>query len=266
MIRIGKNSIYYHHFSGKKSRFVEEDELMDFLSDEVRLDKTVTFERIFKLMLMHSAVIDTVFNVGCLYGYSLNQYVEEFMKFEEEETSMDYLEVYWGSEYWDFKDGGKKELVCYPSFHGQSKTGFPNIGLTGIHLNNLRKYKVRLNTLIQYHDREKYKDEEGETRFNYPLLIEGHRDFRLFDMIQGILHEISFHGTPEQRDEFMKELEEQADRIDRGEEKLYEMRFEDDKVKLYNEDGTFHDYLFDEDREDDDSYECGCKGLCDCDD
>jgi len=267
MIRIGEKSLYYHHFTGdQKPRFVEEDELLEFLSDEVRLDKTVTFERLFKLMLAHHVVIDTIFNVGCLYGHSIEQYVDEFMKFDDDEDpdSVDYLEAYWHSEYWNFD--GEKELSCYPAFHG-IKENFTdkyikepcrmNMGLDFTPVNQLRKYKVKINPHIQYNEWNK-KGKTIEER--YPLLVEGDRQFTLFDLFRAILHDISFYGTPENRNSKRDELDETVKRIDSGEEKLYQLLTDDEGEFIEDDDGNLK---FKEVKKDD-LDDCGCGGNCDC--
>jgi len=272
MIRIGEKSLYYHPiYADAKPRFVEEDELPMFLSDTVKLDKTVTFERVFKLIIMHNELFNMIFKVGCLGGYKIDQYIDEFMKFDDDKDpdSMDYLEVYWHSEYWNFD---YKELSCYPAFHGikenytdehQKEPCRMNMGLDFTSINNLRKYKIKLNENVRYHDYIK-KAETIEEK--YPLLVEGNTEFRLFDLIQAILNDISFYGSPEQRDAKAKELDETVKRIESGEEKTYEMKIEDGKFNFYDtETGDLHDSWDDPD-EDDDSLDCGCNGLCDCDD
>ena len=226
-----------------KPRFVEEDELPMFLSDEVRLDKTVTFETLFKLIMIHADLFNLIYAQGTLGNYTIEQYSEEFFKFDDDEDpdSIDYLEAYWHSEYWNFD--GEKELGCYPSFHGikenytdknQKEPCRMNIGLDFTGINQLRKYKVKLNTHVQYNDWIK-KGKTVEER--YPLLVEGKHEFNLFELFQAILHEISFYGTPENRDAKRDELDATVERIESGEEKLYQLLTDENDEFILDDEG-----------------------------
>ena len=234
MIRINKNYIVYHPLNGDGAEFIDDKDLIQYLSDEVRLDKTVTFERIFNLMIQHKHMLNLIYQGGTLRGFTIDTYEDEYMKFDDDKDpdSIDYLELYWHSEYWDLDSG--KELTCSPSFHG-IKENFTDKhfiepvkmgkGLDFFPLNNWRKYKVRTKPYIIYQDHNK----DGKTiEEKFPILVEGERDFKLFDLFEAILHEISFYGTPENRDEKADELKEISDRIDRGEEEFFEMFIDDD--------------------------------------
>lgn len=278
MIRINKNYIVYHsHSMDEKSRFIDVDQLPMYLTEEVLLDKTVTFESIFNLLIKHGKLFNHIF-FSTMGGHTIDMFIDDFMKNDDDKDSesIDYLELYWHSEYWNFDDS-EKELSCYPSFHGVCENytddnfkdqGKMNISILGSNLNSLKKCKVKINPKIQYHD---FIIDKKNVKERFPLIIEGNRNFRFVDLIQAILVEISFFGTPKERDEKMKELNDTSHRIQRGEEKLYKMEFEDGKINLYNEDGSFYKTMFDDDdsncdclNNSDQDSNCDCGENCKC--
>lgn len=263
MIRINKNNLIYHSFAmEEKPQFVEVEDLMEYLSDEVKIGKGVTFKRIFDLMIIHQDFLNIIFARKTLGYYKIQDYIAEYMKEDDDETAneIDYLEACWHSEYWNFD--GDKELSCYSAFHGirekftdkyQKEPCRMGMGLDFTPINHWKKYVVKIDNTIKYNDFIK----DGKTaEERHPLLVEGKRDLKLFDLFQCILHEISFYGLPKDRDTKRDELNETSRRIDSGEEKLYELKFDDDGKIIWE------DYVEDDTDED----ECGCGGTCDCDD
>ena len=230
MIRITKNSIIYHalHPDGE-NRFIADDDIATCLSDEVRIGKNVTFERIFDLIITNKEIFNIIFAQGTLGNYKIDVYLDEYNQDDNDDDpdSITYLEVYWGTDYWNFD--GEKEVSLYPSFHGirkgytdefQKEPCDMNIGICN-QIQNLKKYKMTINNYVVYND---YIKKEKDLNKKYPLLMEGEKTMTLFDFIRGILFEISFYGTPKKRDEFFDEMAETVKRIDAGEEDLYEMK------------------------------------------
>jgi len=215
MIRINKNYCVYHSYRmDEKPRIVEDRNLMRYLSDEVRLDKTVTFERLFNLMLEHKDIINLIYAQKTLGNYKIEWYTEEFDKEDEDDDDpLDYLEVYWNSEYSKFEDNDlEDELSCYPSFHGvklnytdelQTEPFDMPFGIGFTPINQLKKYKVRIDTNVSYHDRIA---DTQDAKDRYPLLVKGKRDFSLFDLFEGILYEITYFGLPKDRNKQRDEL------------------------------------------------------------
>jgi hypothetical protein len=270
MIRITKNSIVEYPFHNtKEARFIDVDDLPQFLADEVVIGKNVTFGRIFELIIANKDIFNVIFNKGCLYGYRIDQFIDEFNKEDDDKdaNNVDWIEVCWGVDYMDGFMDSEKELTIYPDFHGIKQNyvdkfigdGKPcdmGIAVEFTPINQLKKYPFKLDKKVEIRG----YDKDAENKF--PILLEATKDFTLFDMIKGILHEITFMGAPEQRDEQRSKLDATVERIEKGEEKLYEMKIEDDKINFYDVDtGELHGSI---DEDDDKESDCGCNGNCDC--
>lgn len=234
MIRINKNNLVFHpHYYESKPVFVEDIDLPRYLSDEVKIGKNVTFERIFDLFILHKDLFNLIFEKGTLYGYKIENYLDDYNKPDEgKPDSMTYLEIHWGTDFWDFE--GEKEIALYPDFHGikenytdenQKEPCTMPMGLDFTPICELKKYKVRLSDNAEFRG---FKPEEED---KFPILLDGKKKFTLFDVITAIFHEISFYGTPENRQEQRDKLDDTVKRIESGEEKLYEW-------KGFKEDGS----------------------------
>ena len=228
MIRINKNSIIYHAlYPDGKNRIIDDDDITSCLSEEVRIGKNVTFERIFDLIVLNKEIFNVIFQQGTLGNYKIDVYLDEYNQDDDdkEPDSITYLEACWGCDYWSFDND--KEVSIYPSFHGiregytdkyQKEPCDMNIGICG-QIQNLKKYKMRMNNHVIFNDWDK---EEEDLKKRYPILMEGEKTMTLFDFIRGILFEISFYGAPSQREKFFKSLDEQVKEIESGKAKLYE--------------------------------------------
>lgn len=254
MIRITKNSIVYHPIGEREPHFVDDSDLPLYLSDVVKIGKNVTFERIFDLIVLHKDLFNGIFNFGCLHGYEVDMYLEEYNKDIEPNGDITYMECYWGCDYWNFNEDDK-EVSMYPAFHGkkenytdkyQTEPCDMNIGVSG-HIGEYKKLPFKINENAYF----------GEVKDGkYQAIMEGNCEMTLFDMIRGILHEISFYGTPQQYDEKMDELAETVERIKSGEEKMYELKGWDEETKEPNFVEVPNPYKKDND--------CNCDN-CECD-
>ena len=232
MIRINKNSIIYHAlYPEGENRIIADDDITSCLSEEVRIGKNVTFERIFDLIVLNKDIFNVIFQQGTLGNYKIEVYLDEYNQEDNDDDpdSITYLEAYWGTEYFEYEQ--EKDVTIYPSFHG-IKEGFTdeyqkepcdmNIGICN-QIQNLKKYKMRMNNHVRFNG---YNKEEKDVKKRYPLLMEGETTMTLFDFIRGILFEISFYGAPSQRDKFFKSLDKQSEDIKSGKAKLYEWKGE----------------------------------------
>lgn len=236
MIRINKDNIEFNreNFEDIKNGWEEKIEatITYYLYDKVILGDDVTFERIFDLIIQHKDILNHVLGWGAMHGHRIDMFIDEYNKPYKEEDDLNYLEIYWACDYfeWDNPKTKKKEkdVTLYSSIHGMGKSPeeIPySIGFMKI--NKLKKLKVKLNSEVKWH---KFI-ESGISLSNekrYPVLMEGNLDMKLIDLFAGILYEMTFYGGPKNRQKVADDLQATSDRIDRGEEDLYEIDSWDD--------------------------------------
>jgi hypothetical protein len=222
MIIIKKNKIVFDpHSSKREKKDVGEKDLPKFLTETVKIGKGVTFKRIFDLIILHKDLFNVLFDSGCLHGHKIEMYLGEYDKEVEATKDITYLEVYWGTDYWNLS--GEKELYLYPSFHGIKKnytdenTSEPfdcPIGITS-NINGLKNLPFNVNEHASFQEIKNGKLKKK---------LEGKCEMNLFDMIRGILFEISYYGTPENCGEFFEDMAKTVERIKSGEEDMYELK------------------------------------------
>jgi hypothetical protein len=140
------------------------------------------------------------------------------------DKDLDYLEVYPAVELHKYVPG-RATLTHYWGFHGwgdwpdAEKGGMP-AGTKGgwaiemTPLAQLKHLELRIKTDSELYD-EKYKP-----RYSRKLLAEFRMEPTFLEFVHAILWELSFFGTPENRDAKSAELTEQVKEIDSGRAKL----------------------------------------------
>jgi len=224
MLKIKKNKIVFDPLSSKREKeTIEEKDLPRFLTEEVEIGEGVTFGRIFDLIILHKDLFNVIFDSGCLHGHKIEMYIGEYDKEVEKSTEITYIECYWGTDYWNFS--GEKEMCLYSSFHG-IKEGYTDanmgdgkpfdcpMGLTS-HINGLKDLPFKINNDVSFNEIKNGK---------FKIKLEGKHKMTLFEIIKGILFELSFYGTPENCDDFFQKMNDTVERINNGEEDLYEMK------------------------------------------
>lgn len=243
MIRIEPDKIIYENHRGEK----EEINIIDlpfYLSEAIEIADDVTFKRIFEIVIMNRTIFDIIF-AGSTGRYPLHYYIDEFVKDDNDDDpdSITYLVVEHAAEVWDFDD--ITEVSHYHSFHGireqytdefQKEPCDMGISLMMSPIHNLKKYKIRVNNKVKYtkHDTKAKK---------IVTLVEGDQTINVFEFYSAILHEISWFGTPEERDEKSNELKETSEALERGEIETYEMKWDEDDEPYLIKDGK-KEYLF----------------------
>jgi hypothetical protein len=223
MISINEKSITFSNY-GEKPKKISEDNLPYYLYDIVKIGKNVTFERIFDLIIKHKNLFNVIFGWGAMHGHEIDSFIEEYNK-ESTSTDLDYLEVFFSTDYWDFKDKkSKKEIEFYSGLHGIKKDEEFVYAIDFRPLNEIKKLPIKIKKNISFYDWVKVNEPKK--------LLEGEIEMKLFDFIGAILYEITWNGTPENRDERFDDLKERTDKIERGEEKFYELKTENGKLEF----------------------------------
>ena len=198
MIRIEKHKIkYFKDEEAKKYRLISKHkgDFLLYINEKVELAEDLTFEDLFKFLIKEKDTINTVFS-GSLCGINFDEFIKDFNKKENDNKSEDienfYLELGW------IADINDEELEICTRFNGQGKDmegvfggGMMRYGIEYTPLNELKKYLLKLNKEFVIEDLKSGK---------HKVLFKKQRNFSLYELIHGILWEITFAGTPDMRD------------------------------------------------------------------
>ncbi|NJL71316.1 MAG: hypothetical protein HC888_06740 [Candidatus Competibacteraceae bacterium] len=231
---------------------VEETELFSLrrcLNYQIKLEDGTLFDAVWHYIAQDADFYQDVFDEA-LGHYPLKEYVEraklpvrdsERRELVDPNNSMHYLEVYWAGDYEDQKKYGGKQIAISPGFHGWGKSRHQNAdgveevfdsgwSLSFTPINNYMGFETKLNKLLHFNDantdafdartqcRKRQKDRQNVDKDAWrPLtLLEGDREFTVYDVLYAILYEITWHGLPEEQEEFKESLEAQIDGIKDG--------------------------------------------------
>ncbi len=240
MITITNNNIYKSDFSLIDLRYLEdkttisEDEIVKYLSEEVELGESITFDRIFDIIRENEEEMNRIFH-SCLGGFVMEPFITELDKLPTKKSDMTHLELFWFSD----KSGGDVGITS--SFHGigieTSDNGPLKKGeiiayaVEFTPLNNLKYLNLKLNKKLSIINYDSIDDKDVQLEI-------GDKGFTIYDLFYGILHEISWNGYPDFREDRLIELEES---IEAANEEIEELESTD--VSSFNVEELFE--LFD---------------------
>jgi len=254
MITFKKNGIFYdNNVNPEHEEHVNKkvESIIPYLAESIEFDDNLTLRNFFNLLEPDEKMIETVF--GSHLGHSsIRPYMDEVKQdcVPDGKEDLECIECSWVVEQFDYalfyekhkndKEDNKSvmsvldvdlhepteddgnEVSVYIYVHGwglyeksedeehDEDVVFPthtSYGIEFIPLQRLAHLPVRLNTNIQIRDRNEIGDEEP--------LVEGAMYFNVFDVVGAILSEISFCGTPEDRDEHWRGIVEDIDEAKR---------------------------------------------------
>jgi hypothetical protein len=205
MIILKKNDDFFSFAIGKSAVPVEES-LIPYLSDDIQLENGVTFGQFFSIILKHHEEYSEFFN-SFMGGVPLSDFISEFNATPkiEEVDDMDYVCVRWGITY-VFPDEFNKPIYIrkIAEFNGfqYKQNAFSDGGysLEFSPLNKLKKYPFKL---IKNH----VIADMNSTKTLFTL----DRNFLVFDVLISIFNEITFMGTPSEREEVLEKLKSRLD-------------------------------------------------------
>jgi hypothetical protein len=209
MLTITSNKLFYSELGIKNTKEdyiieVSDKNLFQYLSDTIELDNDVRFERIFDLLLLNKELVNKIF-YNSLNGYKIQNWLYDFNK-KSTNKSKDYLRIKW------FNDIYRNDISIRSTIYIDNKSSDENNRYTTINfvsLSDIKKLFVKISKTLTLRDKD------------YKVIKKYYKDFTLYDIIDGILREISFNGKPEDRNKRMYELDELVKRIDSGEENMY---------------------------------------------
>lgn len=229
---------------GEYKEFDRTDQAIRHLFEPCQLGEDVRLKDIFELLNTELDIFDAVIGNWCkeivTEGLTKPGKPYDLTKYDPEQ--IEYLELRYTPEY-ELYEG-------VDSFYGFTRPDFGGVGVElqndgdqdhykkgeripwGISFtaaNDLINIPVKLNdTFAVYEGILRCKDKPG---FGHKLVEFKNPTYTLGGILEGIIWEMSFHGGPEKRDEFGKELRETVEKIKSGEEKGIELNSVDDLFK-----------------------------------
>ena len=253
MIKFKQSTIILVDDADKEETVVKS--VIPFLNHRVELDGTFTLKDFFKIIAKEEDVYELVF-ASHLGHFPIHPYVDEALNKEcpldDIPNEINHLELHWGAEIWDDvkyyekhvkparekKKKGKKlypleemnfdheepdpgyvpEVQIWSDFHGwglwrhneNTPEGTPAYGGIAIEfspIHHLTHLPIILNENFELYD----------VLDDNKLLLKGTRKFTVYDIFGSILSELSFMGSPENRDsrreEIFDDAQEMMDRI-----------------------------------------------------
>jgi hypothetical protein len=207
MITIYKNRIIYTSHRNKKIK-VPADVLFNYLGDTVVLDKSVTFETIMEILHVNDALTNIVFG-STLGNYDFDVFYKDYLKLMPESGKNDYksefLEIYYYPDLFKYEKNQRFELNHTWDLHLIKTKEDISYSISLVSLCELKKHpiKIKYDVDIIPHDSTKKITTKLLTT---PLLKTTLGAVKLFDVLWSILYEISWHGAPDSRDAFRKDL------------------------------------------------------------
>lgn len=184
----------------------------------VVFDENLTVKGFMTQLKPYQNLIEQTFE-GSTYGYKLGPYLENMeLNPDLGEDDIENVELYWVSELFD------DDITEYISFHGYKKEGDEDV--EGI------PYSLAISPIKNWQNAKLFINNKYEI-YNLSLKADGYkkpvvtatRDMTLYQLLDGWLFELSYHGYPENQEEFGDNLDEICNSIKNGE--IETIRLED---------------------------------------
>lgn len=241
MIHMRKKGLFYEdNYGSEDSKIIRVDSIVPYLNDVIEINNNVTLEDFFNILEKDEELIDIIFS-SYMGEKPIGPYIEEVKKDcpPEGREDMDCIECIWVSEQFDYRKFYEKhkddeegivkdlfpdslheprkddvnEIDIYIDVAGWGKHEFSeeeikaygnpkdipsHIGLAieFIPLYRLKHLPIRLNKKFVI------KDQDDITK----VIIEGEKEFTIFELFGAILSELTLAGLPEDRDEKWKNI------------------------------------------------------------
>lgn len=187
---------------------------ISYLHEDIEFDDNVTLRDLFLVINKELELFNLIF------GNWIDEYTNVILcgvpESEEENNQIDHLLVSLEIE----NEGEEYNIPSFPEFHGVGicKEPFETYKegdeiKWGISFSPMQKFADTLLVLDPFVHVYNSKTKENK---KYPS-----SGYTFFNVIQGILYEISFHGGPEATKRVLDDLTAQVERIEAGEEELF---------------------------------------------
>jgi Putative addiction module component len=190
--------------------------LVNCLNERVRIAPKVLFVDLFNHLLREEEWLNILF-YSYLRGHKLSDYLEDMNKKvlngNKDEEALLYVQCTWHAEH----DDSSKEIDIYPNFSGVAKPiNNKDKGIIAIGLTSLSAYKNLPLLLKEPFEILFYDKKQKKMKCAY----QSKRSFRVYDLLDSIIEEISFYGLPTRRDEFCQELDRRMEEVRSGKANL----------------------------------------------
>ncbi len=265
MITITKDKIFSSDFSLRQTKpgsdtvdEIDVKKIIFSLGENVELGNDVTFERLFDIIIFHKEFFNILFNAE-MDGLEIDDFIDDYeQEFDLVIPNQEYnLKIYWDVVVYQIED--KIEFYDYPSFNafGKLDTTVPgNDYLISIALSSLSQFRKKLISI----DNSFEIQANDEYRDKLELLFKAdYRPLSLQQLFAAILHEITLYGTPEERDETRKKIQDNGEEVEGWDandtdEEYYESNIVSEMNKIIDKNYddtdnlTFWDTLYPSDR------------------
>lgn len=133
---------------------------------------------------------------------NLEAYVLEGLKYTDERSEIEQINIGWKCHIQEslYYEG---QSVVEEGVEAYGKANSETYALEFTPVNKIAHCKVELD--------RRFTIKENDT-----FVVSSYKDFTLYDILRGLFWELSFHGSPKQRDGQMEELYRRIDEIDEG--------------------------------------------------
>jgi len=238
---------YYRDWEDGEQLEKKIDSFIPYLNEHIEVEDDITFEDFFNQVMDEYELVSVVF-ASQLGHFNLGNWREEWAKpFESKpdgHTITKHLEVNWATEWWD--KGMDREVEEWIGFGGWGKTlneqtgewiDDMGISFSFCPINEMKNYPFKINIEYKMFDWERYKNNRNVRKRDKWFAVDGVKRMRVYEVIGGILDDISFYGDPGCRDEKSEELKERCDEMD----EILETKGLDKAL----EDGDLHEWNLD---------------------
>lgn len=221
-IVVKKDGLYHYRWFGGQN-IEKVDSLLDHLNKDLYFEDDITFEDFFKYVMNEYERASDIFH-SHLGGYPLSLWLDEWKKedpIEEEnkDQQINYLEVEWVADYMEKNpEFGIDEWICFDGkgltrdkdAYGDDEWHETGYSFSFTELNKHKHYPFKINTEWKlYNVDSDPKDEDSW------YVFKGKKNMTVYDVVGAILFEISFYGSPEERDKQGVKLKEEIDKIEK---------------------------------------------------
>jgi len=222
MIKLTKDSIIYSNdLNPECDKYIEKEVpyLWPYLSERVELSDDFTLGDLFNYIERNIDEFDLIFSSD-LGHHSLQLYIDDVKELnlkKDTDTEIDFLEIQRYGEYWE--EWGEIEL--HIEFHGVNEKEDIGYAIEFTPLNELKDLPLRLNEnfsisrtkipiRIVVHFVRLLKKigiplKKWDNPYTYAY-VRGKTCFTVYELISSVLYEISFSGSPGERDAKLSEI------------------------------------------------------------
>jgi len=226
-ILIKKDGIYYRDWDDGEQLENKVESFIPYLNEEIRVEDDITFEDFFNHVMDNHEIISVIF-ASQLGHFDLGKWVDEwkkpFVDKPDGHTRTKYLQVAWSTEWWDKSINGEyREVEEWVGFGGRGETldeetgdwmDDMGISFSFTPINEMKGYPFKIDTEYRMLDWERYQTNKTPDDPDYWYCVIGHKKMTVFDVVGGILDDISFYGDPDRRDETGEEIRKTGDELD----------------------------------------------------